>query len=80
MERTLSIPDGLASDVTRFAAANDIETDRAYELLVAVGLDVLAELDLEVEIDNGHLVLDCPACGAVFDDPGGAVSHECVTE
>jgi len=77
MERTLSIPDGLASDVNRFAASNDVDVDRAYELLVAVGLETLDGLDVEVSVEGGRLILDCPGCGAVFEDPGEAIAHEC---
>jgi Trk K+ transport system NAD-binding subunit len=60
MERTVSVSDELASDVNRFAASNDVSVDRAHELLVAVGLETLEGLSVEVSVENGRLLLDCP--------------------
>jgi hypothetical protein len=77
MEQSLSIPDALASDVNRFAASNDVSVDTAYELLLAVGLETLEGLTIEVSVENENLLLDCPGCSAVFQDPKEAIAHEC---
>jgi hypothetical protein len=77
MEQTLSVPDGIVRDVNRFAATHDIPDDRAYELLLAVGIDVLDDVELNVSLDEDRLVLECPQCTGLFESPPAAVDHEC---
>jgi hypothetical protein len=77
MERTVSIPDGTASHVNRFAAENDISIDRAHELLLTIGIETLDGVDLEVSVEDDRLILECPACGALFDAADEAVKHGC---
>jgi hypothetical protein len=76
MDRMLSIPDGLASDVTGFAATHDVPEDRAYELLVSVGLATLDGHDITVTVEGDRLILECPACGRAFDAPDEFVDHD----
>jgi hypothetical protein len=77
MEREIRLPDGLASDVNAFAAETDVSVDRAHEVLLSVGLDVLESVEVEIYEENGSLVLECPNCASVFDSPGPAIAHEC---
>jgi len=77
MKQTLSLPDGLASDVTGFAARHDIPEARAYELLVSVGLATLDGHEVAVTVDGDRLVLDCPECARAFEAPDEFVEHGC---
>ena len=77
MDQRISISDGLGSDINRFAAENDIDVDHAYELLLAVGLDTLEGVAVDVYIEDDRLVLECPDCGAAFGRPEEALDHEC---
>jgi|GEM_PF-4027142 len=76
MEQRVSPPDGLASDVTGFAATHDIPEDRAYELLVSVGLATLDGHEVGVTVEGGRLFLECPACGQAFGTPDEFVEHD----
>lgn len=76
MEQTVTLPDGLASDVTGFAAAHDVPEDRAWELLVSVGLATLDGREFDIAVENGRLILDCPACEHAFDTPDEFVGHD----
>lgn len=76
MERMLSIPDGLASDVTGFAATHDVPEDRAYELLVSVGLATLDGHEVDVTVEGERLLLECPACGRAAGAPEEFVDHD----
>ncbi len=80
MEQTISLPDQTASRVNRFAASNDISIDRAYELLVSVGIETLDGMDLSVSVENQRLILECPGCASVFDSTDEALAHECETQ
>jgi hypothetical protein len=70
------VPDGLASDVTGFAATHDLPEDRAYELLVSVGLATLGGHEVEVTVDGERFVLECPTCGGTFDAPDEFADHD----
>jgi len=76
MEQTVSLPDGLASDVTGFAVTHDIPEDRAYELLVSVGLATLDGHEVGITVEGGRLVLECPACGRAFGVPNDFVEYD----
>ena len=77
MDRQGSVPDGLAGHVEAFAESHGIGVERAYELLVSVGLEALDGLHVTVSVEGDRLVLDCPRCGAVFDPPAEARDHDC---
>jgi len=77
MERTVSVSDHTASHVNRFAAANDVTVDRAYELLLTVGIEILDGVELEVYVEDDDLILECPVCETLFDAAGEAVDHDC---
>jgi hypothetical protein len=77
MEQTLSIPDALASDVNRFAGEQDVPIDRAYELLVSVGLSTLDGRNVDVYVEDERLLFECPGCETVFDEPSEAADHDC---
>jgi hypothetical protein len=51
--------------------------DRAYELLLTVGIEVLDGVDVEVYVEDDDLILECPACETLFDAAGEAVEHDC---
>lgn len=72
----MTLPDGLASDVTGFAATHDLPEDRAYELLVSVGLATLDGREFEVVVDDGRLILECPACKRMFATPDEFADHD----
>jgi hypothetical protein len=77
MERTVSVSDHTASHVNRFAAVNDVTVDRAYELLLTVGIEVLDGVDMDVYVEDDDLILECPACATLFDAAGTAADHDC---
>jgi hypothetical protein len=69
------VPEDVIDDVERFATRNDLPVDRTYELLVGVGLETLRGHSVDVYVEDGRLLFECPECARIFDAPAAAIEH-----